>query len=341
MGELEYYVIAPDEGVFPATDQKGYHESAPYAKFNEFRTQCMAYIAQAGGQIKCLLGIGMPLSSVRAGADGIHNPADAEYGIKRTAEMIDQINNMRTQIKQNTAAADIPILLPSRGLGGIRRTAVVIRPAETDDPPQAAVVDQLLGAHNGQKKSVIEDYTGRHAHLIRQAGHLPRLLFGHTEGLFAIDMFFRAECFLQRLVVVNIRGADIDHIDIGGGDQFVLILRRHGKAVSLRRGPGVFGIPGTNTVNAGGKGQIPIEERQIGHCVGVGTPHTSESEQSDTHTIPPIYRHSLVFYHKNADIARHCLAYFPMDRKKKQILPVSCRTPIHAPVVSLPVRCTK
>ena len=52
MGELEYYVIAEDEGLFPATDQKGYHESAPYAKFNEFRTECMAYIAQAGGQIK-------------------------------------------------------------------------------------------------------------------------------------------------------------------------------------------------------------------------------------------------------------------------------------------------
>ena len=52
MGELEYYVIAPDSGMFPATDQKGYHESAPYAKFNDFRTACMAYIAQAGGQIK-------------------------------------------------------------------------------------------------------------------------------------------------------------------------------------------------------------------------------------------------------------------------------------------------
>ena len=52
MGELEYYVIAPDSGMYPATDQKGYHESAPYAKFNDFRTQCMAYIAQAGGQIK-------------------------------------------------------------------------------------------------------------------------------------------------------------------------------------------------------------------------------------------------------------------------------------------------
>ena len=52
MGELEYYVIAPDNGMFPATDQKGYHESAPYSKFMEFRTRCMAYIAQAGGQIK-------------------------------------------------------------------------------------------------------------------------------------------------------------------------------------------------------------------------------------------------------------------------------------------------
>lgn len=52
MGELEYYVIAPDDGMFAATDQRGYHESAPYAKFNEFRTKCMSYIAQAGGQIK-------------------------------------------------------------------------------------------------------------------------------------------------------------------------------------------------------------------------------------------------------------------------------------------------
>ena len=52
MGELEYYVISDDEGIFPAQDQRGYHESAPYAKANEFRTQCMLYIAQAGGQIK-------------------------------------------------------------------------------------------------------------------------------------------------------------------------------------------------------------------------------------------------------------------------------------------------
>ena len=52
MGELEYYVISADEEVFPAVDQHGYHESAPYAKTNEFRTKCMKYIAQTGGQIK-------------------------------------------------------------------------------------------------------------------------------------------------------------------------------------------------------------------------------------------------------------------------------------------------
>ena len=52
MGELEYYVIAQDEAVYQAVDQKGYHESAPYAKFGEFRQLCMYYIAKAGGLIK-------------------------------------------------------------------------------------------------------------------------------------------------------------------------------------------------------------------------------------------------------------------------------------------------
>ena len=52
MGELEYYVINEDTGRFPATDQKGYHESAPYAKYNDFRAMCMSYVAKTGGQIK-------------------------------------------------------------------------------------------------------------------------------------------------------------------------------------------------------------------------------------------------------------------------------------------------
>ncbi|MBO5643209.1 MAG: glutamine synthetase [Kiritimatiellae bacterium] len=52
MGELEYYVIARDSGAFAAVDQRGYHESAPFAKFGEFRQKCMLAIAQAGGAIK-------------------------------------------------------------------------------------------------------------------------------------------------------------------------------------------------------------------------------------------------------------------------------------------------
>lgn len=52
MGELEYYVIAPTDDKFPAVDQKGYHESGPFAKFNDFRTLCMQHIAQTGGRIK-------------------------------------------------------------------------------------------------------------------------------------------------------------------------------------------------------------------------------------------------------------------------------------------------
>lgn len=52
MGELEYYVITDDENIYPAIDQKGYHESAPYTKTGDFRTLCMRYIAKAGGQIK-------------------------------------------------------------------------------------------------------------------------------------------------------------------------------------------------------------------------------------------------------------------------------------------------
>ena len=52
MGELEYYVITDEEEEFPAIDQRGYHESGPYAKQGDFRQMCMKYIAQAGGQIK-------------------------------------------------------------------------------------------------------------------------------------------------------------------------------------------------------------------------------------------------------------------------------------------------
>jgi len=52
MGELEYYIISEDDGLFKTEDQKGYHESSPYSKWGDFRTEAMKLIAESGGLIK-------------------------------------------------------------------------------------------------------------------------------------------------------------------------------------------------------------------------------------------------------------------------------------------------
>ncbi len=52
MGELEYYVISKRQELFHADDQRGYHESAPFVKWGDFRRKAMLYIAQTGGLIK-------------------------------------------------------------------------------------------------------------------------------------------------------------------------------------------------------------------------------------------------------------------------------------------------
>jgi len=52
MGELEFYLVDRDDDMFPAEDQHGYHESTPFAKFENFRADAIQKIAQVGGQIK-------------------------------------------------------------------------------------------------------------------------------------------------------------------------------------------------------------------------------------------------------------------------------------------------
>jgi glutamine synthetase len=52
MAELEYYIISERDGLFHATDQRGYHESFPFNKMEVFRTEAMRLIAQCGGKIK-------------------------------------------------------------------------------------------------------------------------------------------------------------------------------------------------------------------------------------------------------------------------------------------------
>lgn len=52
MGEIEYYIISEKDPLYKATDQKGYHESAPFVKWEQLRIDAMRAIAQTGGMIK-------------------------------------------------------------------------------------------------------------------------------------------------------------------------------------------------------------------------------------------------------------------------------------------------
>ncbi len=52
MGELEYYVISDKDELFEAVDQRGYHESTPFAKWGQLREKAMQAISQCGGYIK-------------------------------------------------------------------------------------------------------------------------------------------------------------------------------------------------------------------------------------------------------------------------------------------------
>jgi len=52
MGELEYYVLHDRQYSYPSVPQKGYHESAPFCKWEMLRYEAMQAIAQAGGNIK-------------------------------------------------------------------------------------------------------------------------------------------------------------------------------------------------------------------------------------------------------------------------------------------------
>ncbi|MBN1198731.1 MAG: glutamine synthetase [Bacteroidales bacterium] len=52
MGELEYYVISEKNPLYEAADQRGYHESSPFCKWEMLRTEAMHAIAACGGFIK-------------------------------------------------------------------------------------------------------------------------------------------------------------------------------------------------------------------------------------------------------------------------------------------------
>lgn len=52
MGELEYYVLYDKQNLYPTTAQRGYHGSAPFAKWENLRYEAIQALAQAGANIK-------------------------------------------------------------------------------------------------------------------------------------------------------------------------------------------------------------------------------------------------------------------------------------------------
>ncbi len=52
LAELEYYVNSKSDSLYPLIDQKGYHQSKPFAKFEDLRVEALRLCAQAGCRIK-------------------------------------------------------------------------------------------------------------------------------------------------------------------------------------------------------------------------------------------------------------------------------------------------
>jgi glutamine synthetase len=51
-GELEYYIKSAHDNLYPLVDQKGYHQSKPFAKFEDLRIKALDLCAKAGCRIK-------------------------------------------------------------------------------------------------------------------------------------------------------------------------------------------------------------------------------------------------------------------------------------------------
>ncbi len=52
LGELEYYVKSIEDDLYPMIHQKGYHQSIPFAKFEDLRIEALELCAKAGCRIK-------------------------------------------------------------------------------------------------------------------------------------------------------------------------------------------------------------------------------------------------------------------------------------------------
>jgi glutamine synthetase len=71
MGELEYYIISEKEDLFPAKDQRGYHETGPFTKWEIIRSEALNYLNEMGCHLKY-------------GHSEVGNFSDDEYNYEQT-----------------------------------------------------------------------------------------------------------------------------------------------------------------------------------------------------------------------------------------------------------------
>ena len=52
LGELEYYLFSPEEPLFRVEAQRGYHESGPFSKWEDVRTETLLHLVSMGCAVK-------------------------------------------------------------------------------------------------------------------------------------------------------------------------------------------------------------------------------------------------------------------------------------------------
>ena len=52
LGELEYYLFSPEDTLFRVEPQRGYHESGPFSKWEDVRTETLAHLVSMGCAVK-------------------------------------------------------------------------------------------------------------------------------------------------------------------------------------------------------------------------------------------------------------------------------------------------
>lgn len=52
LGELEYYLFSPEDPLFRVEPQRGYHESGPFSKWEDVRTETLLHLVSMGCAVK-------------------------------------------------------------------------------------------------------------------------------------------------------------------------------------------------------------------------------------------------------------------------------------------------